>query len=193
MEIARIVKANSHVDYVAQVYGPGEKAPVPQRDEYGFGRFMCIDAEGGRCIVSAVYDTQLLNPEFGRLGPRLSPPADVSVFMPDYVNEQATLIGLIALGERVAGQYVQGVPHVAAPVNAPVVSMTEEEFVAFHSAGGKLSLYYARMLQGQLNPLLLELLVQTILRLEDEFPDQAKMLSTLRANLMWQSRVEVNR
>ena len=43
--IGKIVKSNSHIDYVCQVYGQGEFAPVPDAADYAFGSFVAIDSE----------------------------------------------------------------------------------------------------------------------------------------------------
>ena len=48
--------------------------------------------------VGVIYDTQLLNPDFGSLGPRLSNEAQVEVFSPDYLSEKAVLVHLLMLG-----------------------------------------------------------------------------------------------
>jgi hypothetical protein len=154
---------------------------------------MLIHAEPGRALVAAVYDTQLLNPEFGRLGPRLSSPQDTAVFAPDYLCEQAVLVGLVVLGQRMDGVFEQGIPRASAGVNAPVQKMLNEEFIGFHRYSETPALHYARILQAQGKPLLFELLEQIAGRLELAFPEKSTALRTLRANLMWQSRVQVNR
>lgn len=195
MEIGRIVTANSHLDYVAQVYGPSEAATVPTPEDYSFGTFTLIRAgeSDGDGLVAVVYDTLLVNPDFGRQGPRLSPPGDVGVFAPDYLNEQATLVGLAVLGRCKDGACAQGVPRVAAQANAPVVTMDDAAFARFHRDGGSVALRYAPILQAQGKLLLSELLQQVVRRLEDAFPARAEHLRTLRANLLWQSRVEAQR
>lgn len=74
--IGKVVKSNSHLDYVCQVYGPGETASTPLASDYAFGNFVriLIKERPKTWLVGLIYDTVLLNPEFGRLGPRLSSP-----------------------------------------------------------------------------------------------------------------------
>ena len=77
LPIGKIVKSNSHIDYVCQVFGQGETLHPPAPSAYGFGSFVAVELEtpgaSGRALVGLVYNTLLMNPEFGALGPRLSP------------------------------------------------------------------------------------------------------------------------
>ena len=53
-----------------------------------------------------IYNTILMNPEFGSLGPRLSPKSELEIFSPDYLNEKAPGRHLAAgqpAGQRRAG------------------------------------------------------------------------------------------
>ena len=120
--IGRIVKSNSHTDYVCQVYAPHETAYDPQPNDYAFGRFVKapIDATGEREAVGIVYDTILLNPEYGSLGPRLNPPSDQLVLSPDYLVEKATAVGIIIVGLIDGDAVAHGVIPLSLPVDAEV-------------------------------------------------------------------------
>ena len=199
MRIGRIVKSNTHVDYVCQVDNPGEFASAPTPEDYAFGTFVRVGlgTESGHGIVGSnylvglIYSTILMNPEFGTLGPRLSPSADLEVFSPDYLREQATLVGVVAVGQVTPGGTYQGVPRLAASVGAEVGTMSSEEVRSFHlaSSGQGLSLAYAPLLLAQGDPLIPHLLLNVVNRLGDLFPDQARQLSVLRGNLAWKSAV----
>src|SRR5918993_152329 len=102
--IARIVKSNSHVDYVGRVIDPLDASEPPTAEDYGFAQFVSMPLEGaGGEVVGVVYDTQLVNPDYGSLGPRLSPREEIAVLSPDYLNEQGVLVGILLLGWRDAG------------------------------------------------------------------------------------------
>ena len=190
MRIGKIVKSNTHVDYVCQVYGPGEIEPSPMPADYAFGTFVRIGlADGHSYLVGLIYSTILMNPEFGNLGPRLSSPADLEVFSPDYLREQATLVGIVAVGQVASGVASQGVPPLAVAVGATVETMTAEEVRDFHRTGGGLSLAYAPLLLAQGDPLIPHLLLNVVNRLSDLFPDQARQLAVLRGNLAWKTAV----
>ena len=200
MRIGKIVKSNTHVDYVCQVFSPGEIAePPPSPEDYVFGTFVRVGlndgdtrgALGGSYLAGLIYSTILMNPEFGNLGPRLSPPADLEVFSPDYLQEQATLVGIVAVGQVTSGGTRQGVPHLAATVGAEVTTMTADEVRAFHtpSSGDGLALAYAPLLLAQGDPLIPHLLLNVINRLDDLFPKQGRQLAVLRGNLAWKTAV----
>ena len=112
MHIGKIIKSNAHTDYVCQVYSPGEVKTPPSPTDYAFGTFVRIplDTEQGH-LVGVIYDTVLVNPDFGNLGPRLSPAPDLAVFSPDYLAEKVTLVGITAVGMlSLEGAPTHGVP-----------------------------------------------------------------------------------
>ncbi len=194
MRIGKIVKSNTHVDYVCQVFSVGEIVePLPSPEDYAFGTFVRVglSADAARYLVGLIYSTILMNPEFGNLGPRLSPSADLEVFSPDYLREQATLVGVVAVGQVTSGGTHQGVPHLAATVGAEVTTMTADEVREFHTpaSGDGLALAYAPLLLAQGDPLIPHLLLNVINRLDDLFPDQARQLAVLRGNLAWKTVV----
>lgn len=197
--VGKIVKSNTHVDYVCQIYSANEVAVCPQPTDYCFGGFVSIQldengasaASGGQ-LIGVIYNTMLMNPDFGSLGPRLSPRLDVEIFTPDYLAETATLVGISALGWiDIEGRSHQGVPMLAATVNNAVYCMEEDELRHFHrDAMGRLSLRYVPLLLSQNNPLVSALLINIVDRLSILFPEQRGQLSLMRNNLAWKSIVQ---
>jgi hypothetical protein len=201
--IGKIVKSNTHVDYVCQVYNANEIARAPQAADYCFGGFVAIVLDGGEGasggapagqLIGVIYNTLLLNPDFGSVGPRLSPQADVAVFTPDYLAETATLVGILALGWLDgAGRYHQGVPTLAAGVNNAVHCLDEAGLRQFHQeSGGRLSLRYAPLLLGQNSALAVPLMINIVDRLGELFPASRSQLKLMRNNLAWKSVVQPN-
>ena len=130
MHIGKIVSSTSHIDYVCQVYGPGEVPDVPAPEDHGFGAFVGIESQGGGQLVGVIYDTTLLNPEFGSLGPRLSSPDELGIFSPDYVAEKVTVVGIVVVGSLGSdGEVAQGVPVVAARVDDGVRVLERDEII----------------------------------------------------------------
>jgi len=132
MLIAKIIKSNSHVDYAARILDSLEADGAPGISDYGFAQFVKVPA--GDCeVVGVIYDSQLLNPEYGNYGPRLSTPPELnSVFSPDYLNEQGVMIGVLLLGWRDGRGIHQGVPRTVIPINSQVEAMTADEVRTFH-------------------------------------------------------------
>lgn len=191
MQIGKIVKSNSHVDYVCQVHNPGEISRVPLPQDYAFGTFVRIEISGQPgYLVGLIYSTILMNPEFGNLGPRLSPAADLEVFSPDYLREQATLVGILAVGQMVAGgEVLQGVPSVAPAVNAVVEAMSPAEVRSFHQSAAGLTIAYVPRLLAEGDALVPHLLLRVVEQLAALFPDCARQLAVVRGNLAWKAAV----
>lgn len=192
MLLGKIVRSSSHTDYVCQVYSRGEVEQPPVPADYGFGTFVriALETQPQNWLVGLVYDTVLLNPDFGNLGPRLSPQAELAVFSPDYLQEKATLIGITALGTLTeTGQSRQGVPALAALTDAPVEKMSDDQIKTFHQGNPSVRLAYMPLLLSQGLPLTLHLLRDIVSRLEQFFPDQAASLTVLQRELVWQSQV----
>ena len=190
MFIGKIIKSNSHTDYICQVYSPGEVETPPAPEDYAFGTFVRVEMGNDRWLVGIIYDTMLFNPDFGRLGPRLSPEPELAVFSPDYLNEKATLVGIAAVGMMDAtGNVVQGVPALAASTDALVERMTDDQVRTFHQGNPIPQLAYAPLLLAQGSPLALPLLQTVIARLMALFPNQADLLAVLQDDLAWKAQV----
>lgn len=208
LPIGTIVNSDSHVEYWCQVYGEGEVASPPVAEDYAFGRFVRVDlpanrsGESGaaRVMVGVIYDTVLMNPAFGSLGPRLSTSDEQrAIFSPDYLTERTTLIKLLALGTIEAGRVRQGVPPLALALGALVSPLDEAEIRAFHyyaddgSPGGAdpyLHMGYLPQLLGERGGLLPQAALVVLDHLHRLFPQHERLLSIVRRNLAWKLSVE---
>jgi hypothetical protein len=190
--IGKLVRANAHTDYVCQIYGPGEVEEQPAPDDYAFGTFVRIPlGEGQGDLVGVVYDTVLHNPEFGNLGPRLSPASDLEVFSPDYLTEKLTLVGITAVGTvGPDGSSTHGVPALSAQIDTLVERMGDEAVRSFHQSSSGMRIGYAPLLLGLGSPLARHLLLRVVEQLSGLFPDAAETLSVLRHEWTWQTCIE---
>ncbi|MBN1966316.1 MAG: hypothetical protein JW910_16830 [Anaerolineae bacterium] len=192
LALGKIVKSNAHTDYVCQIYGAGETDPVPGPESYALGTFVSVDLRSAGHLVGLVYDTVLLNPDFGRLGPRLSPETELAVFSPDYLSERAVLAGVTVIGHVGAdGTVTQGVPLLAATGDALVEHMDPAQVRAFHRAPDGLNLSYLPLLVRGGNPLpLAQHLAQAVLaQLSDLLPEHQATLDVLADDLRWRSQI----
>ncbi|GAC1449229.1 MAG: hypothetical protein PVSMB4_07220 [Ktedonobacterales bacterium] len=244
IELGKIVKSDSHVRYICQIYGAGEVAAPPRPSDFGFGSFVRVPLRAGTArpdiavlapasvptsdaliplggsdiwAVGAIYDTILVNPAFGTLGPRLSNDTQVELFSPDYLTERAVLVSILLLGTLVAmpvaghnghgrpahtrASYAvhHGVPPVAPDLGAVVSTLPEAEVRAFHhfaddgppgGAGAYLHMGYLPHVIAQENPLLPMAVLQIIERLERLFPANAALLSIVKRNFSWRLKVQ---
>lgn len=136
MRLGKVVKSNSHCDYVVQLDDQLEVVNPPQADDYGFGCFVKLENPGVRhWAVGMIYNSQLFNPMFLSNGPRLSSEPD-PMFAPDLIVETRTLLGVVLIGSIVgrgeAAFGCHGIPKVVVPVNTPAFVMNRDEIYRFH-------------------------------------------------------------
>lgn len=191
--IGKVVRSNSHTDYVCQVHGPGEVAVPPDAADYAFGTFVRIpmgDVRG--YLVGLVYNTVLLNPDFGNLGPRLSPASDLAIFSPDYLAEKVTLVGVTAIGAVAPdGAASHGIPPLAAQIDTLVSPLGADAVRSFHTTStGRVQVGYAPLLLAVGGATGRHLLLLVIERLTALFPGQAATLAVLRNQIAWQAIVD---
>ncbi|TVQ18320.1 MAG: hypothetical protein EA367_15125 [Leptolyngbya sp. DLM2.Bin15] len=136
MRLGKVVKSNSHCDYIVQLDDAYAVDHPPSADAFGFGSFVKLEEKEGRhWAVGLVYNSQLINPQFLNNGPRLSSEPD-PLFSPDLIEETRTVLGtvligtLIREGDRTYG--VHGIPRVVVPVNTLVSCMSQDEIHHFH-------------------------------------------------------------
>jgi hypothetical protein len=192
MPLGKLVRSSSHIDWTCQIHGPNDIESPPSVSDYAFGTFVRVSlGEDLSELVGLVYDTVLLNPEFGSLGPRLSPAPDLAVFSPDYLGEKVILVGISAIGTLAPdGTANHGVPPLAAQIDALVERMDDDAIRRFHRpAGGSqvVRIGYAPLLLSLGSPLVRPLLLNVIDRLATLFADQTAHLSVLRGELAWQT------
>jgi len=174
------------VDYVCQIAQRSETPEAPAPADYAFGTFVGIEGTAGT-VVGLIYDTRLLNPEFGNVGPRLSPRDELVVFSPDYIAETATLVGITAIG-TLGPEGAQGVPPIAVEVGSTVRTLGAAEVVAFHRSAGHLSLAYLPGLLAQANsPLGLALVQRVITQLSALLPQDEARLQVLASTVGWRA------
>ncbi|MGE5620620.1 MAG: hypothetical protein ACM3US_15340 [Sphingomonadaceae bacterium] len=194
MLLGRVVKSNSHVDYVVQIFARGEVEAPPGPEDYAFGSFVRVADEGSSYqLIGVIYDTLLLNPTYGTLGPRLSTEPALSTFSPDYLPETSTVVGVAAIGwkhgEGSNTRYYQGVPPIACRIGAGAYPLEEEQFRAFHQSEVGPRVAYLPRLAAMRNPAMPELLNGLLTRLIEAFPDSSGTLAVLRSNLDWNARL----
>jgi hypothetical protein len=191
MRIAKIIKSNSHIDYAARILDSLETNEPPTAKDFYFGQFVKISGSDGE-IIGIIYNSQLINPEYGNYGPRLSTPPELnSVFSPDYLNEQGVLIGILMLGWQNGDGRRQGVPPTVLPINSEVEAMTDEEVRAFHhdQAGSLQIQYYSQIVThaGSFADQLLRVIADRLEGLTTE-RERARLM-VLRRSLVWQQTI----
>ena len=131
MKIAKIVSSNSHIDYVARVLDARDGGVPPRAADHSFGQFVSVAGEDEN-VIGVIYDSRLVNPEYGSFGPRLAPRA--AHVNPDFVQEQGVLLGILLLGVISSdGRSVQGVPPRIVPPGQDVIKIDADVVKRFHT------------------------------------------------------------
>jgi hypothetical protein len=232
MIIGKIAKSDSHINYVCQIFGPHEVETVPTSPDYAFGRFVRVAIRAERdesfkahnevvgmsahlqkpvtYAVGVIYDTILVNPQFGALGPRLSNETQVELFSPDYISEKAVLIYIMILGTMVVRQspednsevlsVMHGVPLLSLDLGSEIETMSDEEVQQFHffrdvaadsnSQQPYLHMGYLPHIIAQRSSLLPMVTLRIIDQLEHLFPQNLALLSIVKRNFAWRLKVE---
>lgn len=161
-----------------------------------------VETLGGESwAVGLIYDTILVNPAFGTLGPRLSNDEQVSLFSPDYLAERAVLVSILLLGVGIGlperpTRVVHGIPPLAPDLGAVVSGFPDDAVRAFHfyaDQGGQgrpyLHMGYLPHAIATDSPLLPMAMLRTVERLERLFPQQSALLSIVKRNFAWRLKV----
>jgi hypothetical protein len=188
--LAKIIKSNSHIDYVGRVIDALEADNPPAATDYGFAQFVSLPVDENLDVVGVIYNTQLLNPDYGNFGPRLSPASDLAVFSPDFINEQGVLIGILLLGwrDRLTEMNHHGVPRRVIPVNQEVYRMEDADVLDFHSdKQGCVQLHYYSQIVAHAGLFAVPLLEAILEQLSPACAEaEQKRLGVLKQALAWQ-------
>jgi hypothetical protein len=198
LPIGSILDSNSHIDYTVEIFNEHDRERPPEPHEWGFGQpvFVPKSHDGtDYAVVGVVYDTQLVDPDQGRSGPRLAQ-NDQERFTPGYVEERTTLAGVALLGlvEIEAGGALgatdQSVPRWTLEVDDQVRSSPPEMTAAFHTtADGSLQLAYTDRLVDVAGPLGAEVTLEVVEHLRNTLDgdDVERVLDVIERNIEWQA------
>ena len=197
--LGRVVKSNSHCDYVVQLDTANDVDNPPQIEHYGFGQFVKFDSHR-HWAVGIVYDTQLFNSAFMNSGPRLTSAPD-PVFTPDLVQDTCVLLNVVLVGSLQKGDPndygLHGIPRVVVPANTPVCQMDTTEIHHFHlsAEGVPQFTYYGHLLRsgGSFAAQLTQQVLSELIATELFSGVDQRALQVLRKELSWQSTMSAIR
>lgn len=189
MKIAKIVKSNSHIDYIGRVIDELDAETPPSAEDYGFAQFVSLPLSDDTEIVGVIYNSLLVNPEYAHYGPRLSPKPELGSFSPDYLNEQGFLIGILLLGTKNGGgRILHGVPRRVVPAGQDVYKIGAGEVKKFHTDENDcLQIHYYSQIVAHAGLFAVPLLEAIIEQLSlDCSAEDEKRLGVLKQTLAWQ-------
>ena len=186
MNIAKIVSSNSHIDYIARVIDARDSGTPPQGADHCFGQFVELGDSVER-TVGVIYDSRLVNPEYGSFGPRIAPHA--AHVNPDFVHEKGILIGILLLGAiDPSGQPLHGIPPKIVPSGSAVRKLGADEVKRFHSdRDGAIHLHYYAQVVANAGQFAIPLLGTIIDQLSAHCTESdGQRLRVLKDSLVWQ-------
>lgn len=189
MNIAKIVSSNSHIDYIARILDAIDDADeLPRASDYCFGQFVALHGDE-EDVIGIIYDSRLVNPEYGSFAPRSGPRAELARHNADYAKEEGILIGILLLGTvNGAGKTFHGVPPKIVPVGAAVTKIDTDRVVRFHTGeGGHVQLRYYTQVVSNARQFAIPLLDVIIDQLSAHCSGaDAQSLQVLKRSLSWQ-------
>lgn len=197
MGIGKIIGSNSHVDYICEIYDQTMRENPPDPTDYEFGQFVYVKKEieeSTRSFIGVIYDTQIVDPDQGRSGPRLAQPEEQDLFYPTYVDEKRILAGIALLGHAKVkdgelSDVEHSIPRWTLEIDDVVRELPDENMIMFHDIDGEVRLEYYQRMVDIAGPFAEEILKRIINQLKEERPEEADALDVIRKNLEWQTRM----
>ncbi len=198
--VGRIVKTNSHIEYLCRVFKEREDIYTPSSRDFSFGRFLTIaleDHRGGDLgyVIGLVFDTHITDPEFGMANRSQLETEAREVTLPTYMQPAFTMVEIMGIGwQDMEGVYHQTIPPYAPLINAEVTPMGDAAIRAFHrSSTGRFTMDYLTALVAHNHPLVSQLAIQQLRWLQTTFPEQQEALAVIYNIVAWRSIVGVVR
>jgi len=196
-EIGSIIGSNSHIDYVGEIYTETMRENPPEPTDFEFGQFVYVLKEvqdHQRAFIGIIYDTQIVDPDQGRSGPRLAQPEEQNIFQPSYVDEKQVLTGIALLGHAKIedGDLVDpehSIPRWTLEIDDVVQKLSEEDVIRFHEVDGEVRLEYYQRIVDVAGGFAEDILDQILNRLKQEKPEEADALDVIQKNLEWQTKM----
>lgn len=197
-EIGKIIGSNSHIDYICEIYTERMRENSPNPTDYEFGEFVYIKKtiqNQERAFIGLIYDTQIVDPDQGRTGPRLAQPEEQNVFQPSYVDEKQILTGIAILGHAKLdnGKIIEAdhsIPRWTLEVDDVVQKLPENQVVRFHDLDGELHLEYYQRIVDVAGGFAEDILSQVLDQLKQKRPEEADALEVIQKNLEWETKME---
>lgn len=198
MKLGKVVKSNSHCDYIVQLDDEMEVSSPPAPDDFGFGSFVKLETSDRHWAVGLIYNSQLFNPAYLSAGPRLVSEPDL-LFTPDLIRETRTLLWTVLIGTLEHFNNVtygcQGIPTVVVPVNTSVSCMTAIEIYEFHRNLEQQSqfCYYSHLMRSS-GMFASDLVEQVLAQVSPLFEGgDRRALDILRKELSWKHTMGIMR
>jgi len=189
MNIGKIIKSSSHLNYKCRIYGKNETRVDITEKDFHFGQFVIIKAFHDKEFIGIIYNSELYNPDYGNFVPRLTNPSDLNyVSIPDFIDETAIIVDIILVGWSENNLTRQETPPWVIPLNAEVAVMSEKEICKFHQdESNRFCMKYYNCILSHTGNFAPQLLLKIIDDLEKITEcNQHDKLKLLKQHILWQ-------
>lgn len=200
LTLGTVAESRSQMDYVVEVYRERERERAPEKQDYEFGQpvYSTTTVRGDEfAVIGVIYDSKLVDPDQGREGPRLSNP-DQEMFVPGYVDEKRTLLGIAFLGFAQLSPHSeedgydlidveQGMPRWTLDIDDPVSKLSTAGFRQFHFPDNTLRVQYYDRLVSTADRFGAEVTLSLIDRLRSNTEADENMLDVIEQKVRWEA------
>ncbi len=198
LTLGTVAESHSQMDYVVEVYRERERERPPEKQDYKFGQpvYTTTTIHGTEyALIGVVYDSRLVDPDQGRASPRLSNP-DQELFVPGYVDEKRTLLGVAFLGYATLEQasegsnfadISQGMPPWTLEIDDSIRKLPREGFEQFHFPDGDLRVQYYDRLISTADRFGAEVILALLDRLRDGTSADEELLNVIEQKVRWET------
>jgi hypothetical protein len=197
LTLGTVAESRSHMDYTVEVYRERERDEPPEKQDYEFGQpvYATTTVRGDEyALIGVVYDSRLIDPDQGRAGPRLSNP-DQELFVPGYVDEKRTLLGVAFLGYAALNptedgamftDVTQDMPPWTLDIDDAVRKLSAEGFEQFHFPDDSLCVQYYDRLISTADRFGAEVTLALLDRLRTQTDADENLLDVIEQKVKWE-------
>ncbi len=196
LEIGKIIGSQSQTHYICEVYRDADRENPPGKQDHEFGQFVYVldkEMSSNKLHVGVIFNTQIVDPDQGRTGPRHSEPDEQNAFNPGYVDEKRVLkdiamVGTAELDGETLNEVRHSVPVTSLEVDDVVRKMNKEWLKEFHSDDGELKLEYLENLSNVADDFSSEVTSRILTQLKDLRPDDSETLKVIQQSIEWKAK-----
>lgn len=198
LTLGTVAESHTQMDYLVEVYRDRERKHPPEKQDYEFGQpvYTTTTIRGNEyALIGVIYDSRLVDPDQGRAGPRLSNP-DQELFVPGYVDEKRTLLGVAFLGYATLEAASNGsnftdisqeMPPWTLEIDDSIHKLPQEGFEQFHFPNGDLRVQYYDRLISTADRFGAEVTLALLDRLRDVTHTDEELLNIIEQKVRWES------
>ncbi|KXB08696.1 hypothetical protein AKJ56_00605 [candidate division MSBL1 archaeon SCGC-AAA382N08] len=186
-EIGQVVRVDSALNWLVEVFREGDIQYPPNRRDYSVGTFLKIPTEEVN-LVSVVVDVVIYNPDYGVPRVKAEERQKIEELMPDLGDQVKTLIFVYYLGSIEEESPDHSFPNLTPRLHDEVIAMSDNELEKFHTRNNSLYLgYLPRFLKNENSSHLFAKMAE---RLGEVIEEDQMLLNKIRNNVSEENRFE---